>query len=210
MAETRARITDRALPLGRAVGGNSGDTTYMCAIDAEGNMVSLMSSISGIFGSGLLAGGTGIILNNRAAQFSAKRGSPNALAAGKRPRHTILPGMVLRDGQPEFLMGCVGANNHPQGQVQGLVNVLDLGMNTQQAMDAPRFRVVMTNDQVQLDADIPQDVQRDLAARGHALGDPKAFKGAAQMVRIHRGEAGVGPCLESGVDHRLDGVGLGW
>ena len=210
LAETRARITDRALPLGRAVGGNSGDTTYMCAIDAEGNMVSLMSSISGVFGSGLLAGGTGIILNNRAAQFSAKRGSPNALAAGKRPRHTILPGMVLRDGQPEFLMGCVGANNHPQGQLQGLVNVLDLGMNTQQAMDAPRFRVVMTNDQVQLDADIPQDVQRDLAARGHALGDPKAFKGAAQMVRIHRGEAGVGPCLESGVDHRLDGVGLGW
>ena len=210
LAETRARITERALPLGRAVGGNSGDTTFMCAIDAEGNMVALMSSISGVFGSGLLAGNTGIILNNRAAQFSAKRGSPNALAAGKRPRHTILPGLVMRDGQPEFIMGCIGANNHPQGQVQGLVNVLDLGMNTQQAMDAPRFRVVMTNDEVQLDAAIPPDVQRDLAARGHTLGDPKAFKGAAQMVRVHRGEAGVGPCIESGVDHRLDGVALGW
>lgn len=209
LAETRARITDRALPLGRPVGGNSGDTTFMCAIDAEGNMVSLMSSISGVFGSGLLAGDTGIILNNRGAQFSAKPGGPNALAAGKRPRHTILPGMVLRDGQPEFLMGCVGANNHPQGQLQCLVNVLDLGMNTQQAVDAARFRVVMTNDEVQLDAAIPQEVQRDLAARGHALGDPEAYKGAAQMVRIHRGESGVGPCLESGADHRLDGVALG-
>jgi gamma-glutamyltranspeptidase len=68
----------------------------------------------------------------------------------------------------------------------------------------------MTNDEVQLDAAIPPDVQRDLAARGHTLGDPKAFKGAAQIVRIHRGEAGVGPCIESGVDHRLDGVALGW
>jgi gamma-glutamyltranspeptidase/glutathione hydrolase len=210
LAEARARITDHALPLGRPAGGNSGDTTYMCAVDADGNMVSLMSSISGVFGSGLLAGNTGIILNNRAAQFSAERGSPNALAAGKRPRHTILPGMVLHDGQPEFLMGCVGANNHPQGQLQGLVNVLDLGMNAQQAMDDPRFRVVMTNDEVQLDAAIPPDVQHELAARGHRLGDPRAFKGAAQMVRVHRGLDGVGPCLEAGVDHRLDGVALGW
>ena len=216
LAEARARITDRALPLGRAVGGNAGDTTYMCAIDAEGNIVSLMSSISGAFGSGLEAGDTGIILNNRAAQFSVKRGSPNALAPGKRPRHTILPGLATRDGQPEFVMGCIGANNHPQGILQSMVSVLDLGMNPQQAMDAPRFRVIMTNDEVQLDAGIPQDVQRDLAAMGHRIGDPRAdhgaaaFKGAAQMVRIHRGEAGVGPCLESGVDHRLDGVALGW
>ncbi len=79
-----------------------------------------------------------------------------------------------------------------------------------QAVDAPRFRVVMTNDEIELDADVPEDVKRDLVARGHQLGDPKDFKGAAQMVRLHRGEGGVGPCLESGVDHRLDGVALGW
>jgi gamma-glutamyltranspeptidase/glutathione hydrolase len=173
-------------------------------------MVSLMSSISGPFGSGLLAGDTGIILNNRGAQFAARRGSPNALAAGKRPRHSILPGLVLRDGQPEFMLGCVGANNHPQGQLQTLVNTLDLGMNPQQSVDAPRFRVVMTNDEVQLDTAIPDEVRRDLVARGHRAGDPKEFRGAAQMVRIHRGENGVGPCLESGVDHRLDGVAIGW
>lgn len=210
LAEARARITDRALPLGRAVGGNSGDTTYMCAVDRDGNMVSLMSSISGVFGSGLLAGDTGIILNNRGAQFSAKRGNPNALGAGKRPRHTILPGIVLKDGQPEFLTGCVGANNHPQGTLQMLVNALDLGMNPQQAVDAARFRVIMDNDQVQFDAAIPEAVVRDLVARGHRPGNPKDFRGAAQMVRIHHGEGGVGPCLESGVDHRLDGVALGW
>lgn len=91
-----------------------------------------------------------------------------------------------------------------------LVNALDRGMNPQQAVDATRFRVVITANELQLDAGIPEQVAAELAARGHRLGDPLAFKGVAQMVRIHRGEAGVGPCLESGVDHRLDGVALGW
>lgn len=210
LAEIRGRISDRATAAVHPQGGNTADTTYVCAIDALGNAVSLMSSICGQFGSGLLAGGTGIILNNRASQFATRRGHPNALAPGRRPRHTILPGMVLRDGQPEFVLGCIGLNNHPQGQVQMLVNVLDLGMNPQQAVDAARFRVVMTTDELQLDASISEQVAAEVAARGHRIGDATAFKGAAQMVRIHRGEAGVGPCLEAGVDHRLDGVALGW
>ncbi len=210
LADLRGRITDRATAAVRAQGGNTADTTYVCAIDKDGNAVSLMSSICGVFGSGLLAGDTGVILNSRASQFSTRPGHPNALVAGRRPRHTILPGMVLHEGVPEFLLGCIGLNNHPQGQVQLLVDTLDLGMNPQQACDAPRFRVVMTSDEVQLDARIPEQVQAELSARGHRLGDPTAFKGAAQMVRIHRGVAGVGPCLESGVDHRLDGVALGW
>lgn len=210
LAELRARITDRATAPVRIEGGNTADTTYLCAIDEAGNAVSLMSSICGAFGSGLLAGDTGVILNSRASQFATRPGHPNALAPGRRPRHTILPGMVLRDGVPEFLLGCIGLNNHPQGQVQLLVDALDLGMNPQQACDAPRFRVVMTTEEVQLDAGFPEQVAAELAARGHRLGDPQAFKGATQMVRWHRGEAGVGPCLESGVDHRLDGVALGW
>jgi gamma-glutamyltranspeptidase/glutathione hydrolase len=210
LAASRTRIGERATAVVRPQGGNTADTTYVCAVDRDGNAVSLMSSICGSFGSGLLAGDTGVILNNRGSQFSTKPGHPNALAAGRRPRHTILPGMVLRDGMPEFVLGCIGLNNHPQGQVQLLVDALDLGMNPQQACDSARFRVVMTSDEVQLDTRIPEQVQAELAARGHRLGDPDAFKGAAQMVRIHRGEAGVGPCVESGVDHRLDGVALGW
>jgi gamma-glutamyltranspeptidase/glutathione hydrolase len=206
----RRRITDRATASVRVQGANASDTTYLCVVDPEGNAVSLMTSICGGFGAGLVAGDTGVILNNRASQFATQRGHPNALAPGRRPRHTILPGMALRDGVPEFVLGCIGLNNHPQGQVQMLVNTLDLGMNPQQAVDAARCRVVMTTDEVQLDHGIPEQVAYELAARGHKLGDPTAFKGAAQMVRIHRGEAGVGPCLESGVDHRLDGVALGW
>jgi len=210
LAALRERITDRATAPVHPQGGNTSDTTYICAIDPDGNAISLMSSICGAFGSGLLARETGVILNNRASQFSTRRGHPNALAAGHRPRHTILPGMVLREGVPEFLLGCIGLNNHPQGQVQTLVNALDLGMNPQQACDAARFRVVMTTDEVELDPAFSEQVGADLIARGHRLGDPYAFKGAAQMVRIHRGEAGIGPCVESGVDHRLDGVALGW
>jgi gamma-glutamyltranspeptidase/glutathione hydrolase len=210
LSQLRGRINERATAVVRPQGGNTADTTYLCAIDQEGNAVSLMSSICGAFGSGLLAGDTGVILNNRASQFAALPGHPNALGPGRRPRHTILPGMVLRDGVPEFLLGCIGLNNHPQGQVQLLADTLDLGMNPQQACDAPRFRVVMTTDEVQLDTAFSDQVGAELAARGHRLGDPQAFKGAAQMVRIHRGEAGMGPCLESGVDHRLDGVALGW
>jgi gamma-glutamyltranspeptidase/glutathione hydrolase len=206
----RTRITDRATTPVRVQGANAADTTYLCAVDMEGNAVSLMTSICGGFGAGLLAGDTGIILNNRASQFSTRRGDPNALGPGRHPRHTILPGMVLRSGVPEFVLGCIGLNNHPQGQVQMLVNALDLGMNPQQAVDAARFRVVMTTAEVQLDHGIPEQVAYELSARGHRLGDPTAFKGAAQMVRVHRGEAGIGPCLESGVDHRLDGVALGW
>ena len=106
-------------------------------------------------------------------------------------------------------MGCIGLNNHPQGQVQMLVDSLDLGMNPQQAVDTARFRVVMTTNEVQLDHEIPKQVALDLAVRGHRLGDPSAFKEACRMVKIHRGESGVGPCLESGVDHRPDGVAPG-
>jgi gamma-glutamyltranspeptidase/glutathione hydrolase len=210
LSQLRRRIADRATAVVRPQGGNTADTTYLYAIDQEGNAVSLMSSICGAFGSGLLAGDTGVILNNRASQFATLPGHPNALVSGRRPRHTILPGMVLRDGVPEFLLGCIGLNNHPQGQVQLLIDTLDLGMNPQQACDAPRFRVVMTTDEVQLDSAFSDQVGAELTARGHRLGDPQAFKGATQMVRIHRGAAGVGPCLESGVDHRLDGVALGW
>lgn len=188
----RPRIGDTAILAVHPEGGNSGDTTFVCAADAEGNAASLMSSICGIFGSGLLAGETGIILNSRASGFSTRPGHPNALAPGARPRHTILPGMVLREGHPECILGCIGANNRPQGQVQTLVNALDLGMNPQQAVDSPRFRAVMTTGEVQLDPEIADQVGNDLLSRGHHAGDACGFKGAAQMVRIHREDEPAG------------------
>jgi gamma-glutamyltranspeptidase / glutathione hydrolase len=213
LAATRSRITSRARPATRPQGGNSGDTSYVCAVDGEGNAVSLMTSICGLFGSGLVAGDTGVLLNNRAAQFSSQPGHPNALAPGHRPRHSILPAMVLRDGLPEFVMGVIGGNAHPQGLTQILVNALDLGMNPQQAVDAPRFKLIMQSGAVHIDPQFNPDVGHELVARGHQLGDSYGFigfKGGAQMVRLHRDAAGQCTSLEAGVDHRLDGVALGF
>jgi gamma-glutamyltranspeptidase / glutathione hydrolase len=213
LAATRSRITSRARPATRPQGGNSGDTSYVCAVDGEGNAVSLMTSICGLFGSGLVAGDTGVLLNNRAAQFSSQPGHPNALAPGHRPRHSILPAMVLRDGLPEFVMGVIGGNAHPQGLTQILVNALDLGMNPQQAVDAPRFKLIMQSGAVHIDPQFNPDVGHELVARGHQLGDSYGFigfKGGAQMVRLHRDAAGRCTSLEAGVDHRLDGVALGF
>jgi gamma-glutamyltranspeptidase/glutathione hydrolase len=213
LAAARGRIGERARPAGRPQGGNSGDTSYVCAVDAEGNAVSLMTSICGLFGSGLVAGDTGVLLNNRATQFSSQPGHPNALAAGHRPRHSILPAMVLRDGLPEVVMGVIGGNAHPQGLTQILVNALDLGMNPQQAVDAPRFKLIMQSGAVHIDPQFNAEVGLELAARGHQLGDSygfASFKGGAQMLRIHRDGRGAHTSLEAGVDHRLDGVALGF
>ncbi len=212
LAAARSRITALARPATRPQGGHSGDTSYVCAVDGNGNAVSLMTSISGLFGSGLVAGDTGVLLNNRAAQFSSQPGHPNALAPGHRPRHSILPAMVLRDGLPEFVMGVIGGNAHPQGLTQILVNALDLGMNPQQAVDAPRFKLVMQSGAVHIDPQFNPDVGHELVARGHQLGDSYGFvgfKGGAQMVRLHRDDSGHCTSLEAGVDHRLDGVAMG-
>jgi gamma-glutamyltranspeptidase/glutathione hydrolase len=213
LAAARNRISNRARPATRPQGANSGDTSYVCAVDPEGNAVSLMTSICGPFGSGLVAGDTGVVLNNRGTQFSSQPGHPNALAPGHRPRHSILPAMVLRDGLPEFLMGVIGGNAHPQGLTQILVNTLDLGMNPQQAVDAPRFKLIMQSGAVHIDPQFSLDVGNELVARGHQLGDSygfAGFKGAAQMLRIHRDASGQCTSLEAGVDHRLDGVALGF
>lgn len=212
LAAARSRITAQARPATRPQGGHSGDTSYVCAVDGNGNAVSLMTSISGLFGSGLVAGDTGVLLNNRAAQFSSQPGHPNALAPGHRPRHSILPAMVLREGLPEFVMGVIGGNAHPQGLTQILVNALDLGMNPQQAVDAPRFKLIMQSGAVHIDPQFNPDVGHELVARGHQLGDSYGFvgfKGGAQMVRLHRDDSGHCTSLEAGVDHRLDGVAMG-
>jgi gamma-glutamyltranspeptidase/glutathione hydrolase len=213
LAAARQRIGARARPATRPQGSNAGDTSYVCAVDPEGNAVSLMTSICGLFGSGLVAGETGVLLNNRAAQFSSLPGHPNALAPGHRPRHSILPAIVLRQGLPEFVMGVIGGNVHPQGLTQILVNALDLGMNPQQAVDAPRFKLIMQSGAVHLDPQFHPQVGHELVARGHHFGDSYGFigfKGGAQMLRLHRDGSGRCTSLEAGVDHRLDGVALGF
>jgi gamma-glutamyltranspeptidase len=127
---------DRALdapPAGRVYG----DTTYLTVVDRNRHAVSLITSISDVFGSGVIVPETGVILHNRGAAFEMDPAHPNHADPGKRVRHSILPSMVLAaDGSLALSFGCMGANMQPQGQAQILVNLIDRGMDLQQALDA--------------------------------------------------------------------------
>ena len=117
-----------------------GDTIYMTVADKDGNVVSLIQSIYEGFGAGIVAGDTGITLHNRGSLFSLQPGHPNLLAPGKRPFHTLVPAMVMKDGRPWLSFGVMGGDMQPQGHVQVLLNLIDFGMNVQEAGEAPRFR----------------------------------------------------------------------
>jgi gamma-glutamyltransferase 2. Threonine peptidase. MEROPS family T03 len=143
-AERRAQIDpQRAMPHVRAStlpGGH--DTVYVTAVDADGNAVSFINSLYMGFGSGVVAGDTGICLQNRGAGFVLDPQHPNCVAPGKRPYHTIIPCMVTRGDRLWASLGVMGGFMQPQGHVQMLVNMIDFGMNPQEALDAPRFELI--------------------------------------------------------------------
>jgi gamma-glutamyltranspeptidase / glutathione hydrolase len=134
---------DQALDAPRA-GRVYGDTTYLTVIDRDRNAVSLITSISDVFGSGIIVPETGVILHNRGADFEMDPAHPNHAAPGKaRTPHTILPAMMLTaQGSLALSIGCMGANMQPQGQVQIIVNLIDRKMDLQQALDARRVRAL--------------------------------------------------------------------
>jgi gamma-glutamyltranspeptidase/glutathione hydrolase len=119
-----------------------GDTIYLAVADREGNMVSLIQSNFSGMGSGMTPPGLGFILQNRGELFSLDPVHANVYAPGKRPFHTIIPAFVTRAGEPWLAFGVMGGAMQPQGHVQVLVNMIDFGMNLQQAGDAPRIRHV--------------------------------------------------------------------
>ncbi len=169
LGERRALIQpDRALdapPAGRVYG----DTTYLTVVDRDRNAVSLITSISDVFGSGIIVPGTGVILHNRGADFEMDPAHPNHAAPGKRVRHTILPSMMLAaDGALELSFGCMGANMQPQGQVQILVNLIDRGFDLQQALDAPRVRA-LDGRRISVERHQDQNFADKLAALGHQV-----------------------------------------
>lgn len=118
-----------------------GGTTYLCAVDADGTAISLIQSVYGTFGSGVVAPGTGIALQNRAAGFVEDEGHPNRLAPSRRPFHTIIPGMLLQGGELLGPFGVMGGLMQPQGHMQVVLRLVDAGDDSQAALDAPRWRV---------------------------------------------------------------------
>jgi gamma-glutamyltranspeptidase / glutathione hydrolase len=219
IASRRSKIRmDVAVPA-PAAGQLRGDTTYFTVVDKDRNAVSFITSISDVFGSGIVVDDTGIIMHNRAGEFSLEAGHPNEVAPGKRPRHSILPSMFFNGDSLHMSFGCMGANMQPQGQVQILLNIIDRGMNPQQAIDSSRVRV-LDGRRIAIEPTFPPEVMSRLAALGHEIisGEESpidwmgphdfahSFMGSAQAIVI---DPTFGT-LCGGSDPRLDGVAIGY
>jgi gamma-glutamyltranspeptidase / glutathione hydrolase len=163
-----------------------GDTMYLSVVDRDGNMVSLIQSNYSLFGSGVVAEGTGFVLQNRGGLFSLDPKSPNVLAAHKRPLHTIIPGFMSR-GPERIAFGIMGGFNQAQAHAQFVSNVADHEMNIQAAMEAPRFtKYTFTGCDVMTEDRFPADVRATLSQRGHQielLGNFAQEVGGGQAVR---------------------------
>jgi gamma-glutamyltranspeptidase/glutathione hydrolase len=181
----------------------AGDTVYLTAADQHGNIVSLIQSLFNTFGAGIVAGDTGIALHNRGSLFSLSASHPNVIGLGKRPFHTLVPAMVLKDGRPWLSFGVMGGDHQAQGHVQVLLNLIDFRMDVQAAGDAPRFN---HTSRLALEDGISGEVRAKLAAMGHALAEPSGTHGGYQAILIDpRTKA-----LSGGSDRRKDGVAVGY
>ena len=203
-AELHRQIGDRAME-DAGPGAPEGGTVYVSAVDEQGNAASVIESVFHPFGSGVTAGDTGILLQNRGALFSVDPEHPNALAPRKRSYHTILPAMVYKNDRPWLSFGMVGGFMQPQGHLQMLSNMVDYGMSPQAAIEAPRFRFFDGN-RVALESDIAEATRAALASRGHALIEGDGNFGGAQAILI---DPATG-YRHGGSDPRKDGCAQGF
>lgn len=212
--ENAARIDrQRAanLPL-RFDAPNEGDTTYFCIVDADGNAVSAIQSINSAFGSGVTAGRTGVLLNNRMSYWHLDPQHPNALQPGKRVRHTMNAPMILRDGRPWCVLGTPGADNQVQVNLQAIVALIDFGADPQQAVEAPRWTSSQPgqganwphdgDDGLTIEEGFPEATYAALRAKGHDLRILAPFEGACSLECIRILDNGV---RMAGSDPRRDG-----
>jgi gamma-glutamyltranspeptidase / glutathione hydrolase len=186
-ARQRAKLIDMSKANCNVAAGNplAGDTTYLTAVDQQGNMVSLIQSNFEEFGSRLVANGTGFALQDRGALFNLEEGSPDVLEGHKRPLHTIIPAFMSK-GDERIAFGIMGGFNQAQAHAQFVSNIVDFGMNIQAAMEAARFtKASFGGCDVDLEDRIPVDVRTALAARGHLIrtdGDFSARMGGGQAT----------------------------
>jgi gamma-glutamyltranspeptidase/glutathione hydrolase len=190
-----------------------GGTCYLCAVDRDGNAVSLIQSVYFDFGSGVVAGDTGLLIQNRGSYFSLDPDHPNRLEPRKRTFHTLIPAMLLKDGQPTLIYGTMGGEGQPQTQAAVATRVLDFGYDVQRAIDAPRWLYGRTwgaqSAALTIEASFAPDVGERLADMGHDVRVVPAWSdtmGHAQAIQIDR-ERGV---YWAAADPRSDGAAVGW
>jgi oxamate amidohydrolase len=225
-ADERRRLIDpeRALDIGTVPAGvpypqpherrvPEGDTCYFNAADQDGMVVSLIQSIYHDFGSAVVAGDTGIIMQNRGAFFALDENHPNHLQPGKRTFHTLAPAMLLKDGRPYLAFGSMGGEGQPQSQAAMVTRIVDFGYDVQQAIEAPRWLMGRTwgtpSRSMSLEGRISDEVARELKRRGQPVQmvtDWNDNMGHAQALRVDR-EQGF---FEGGADPRGDGAALGY
>jgi gamma-glutamyltranspeptidase/glutathione hydrolase len=196
----------------------AGDTTYFCTADGEGNAVSGVQSINSGFGSGVMAGDTGILLNNRMSYWHLDAGHPNRLQPGRRVRHTMNPPLALKDGALWCVFGTPGADNQVQINLQVLSAMIDFGLDPQQAAEMPRWTSNVPGqyanwphdgeDALTIERRFPEAVRSELARRGHPVKTVGDLDGPCSVEIIRRDPAsGI---LLAGSDPRRDGWALAW
>ncbi len=179
------------------------DTIYITVVDRDGMSVSLIYSIFNGFGSGIASDKFGILLQNRGSGFTLEQGHPNELQGGKRPMHTIIPGMIRENGKVTVPFGVMGGAYQPNGHARFATNIVDFGMDVQTAIDAPRAFSDAGN--MKVERGYSDAVRQELADMGHDVSVPDTAIGGAQAIRIR--EDGI---LEGASDPRKDGCALGY
>ena len=187
--------------MGDAASIPEGDTVYLCAADEHGTMVSLIQSLAGRFGSGVIAEGTGVLLHNRGKYFSLRPQHVNRLEPRKRTMHTLIPALAARDGRRWAAFGSTGADGQPQIQAQVWINLVDLGSDPQEAVATPRVRVPPGGQGLWVEADYPETGEMLRAIPGAVPMPPRSWQmGHAQMLVME------GPgAWRAGTDPRSDG-----
>lgn len=182
------------------------DTVYLTVADRDGNAVSFINSLFDAFGAKVVGGDTGMLLHNRGCGFSLVPGHPNEIGPGKRPFHTIIPGMVIEDGDLRLSFGVMGGSFQPQGHVQLLTGLRDFGLGLQEAIDVPRWRHT-EGLEVLLEHGTPAAVRTALTERGHQVRPAGGhhFGGAQAILRDEVTGTWVGAS-----DPRKDGIALGY
>jgi gamma-glutamyltranspeptidase/glutathione hydrolase len=213
-AKRRQLLADAVRRPQTAAAALGGDTTYLCAADREGNAISLIQSIFASFGSRVIAGDTGVIMNNRLCSFGLDPSKANSLKPGKRPAHTLNTYMVFKGGEFFAVGGSPGADEQPQTNLQVLHNLLDLGMDPQAAVEAPRWSHQpgtpprdQLPEQLRMESGFDSRVIDDLRGRGHQVSvvDRWSF-GSAKLI-VQDGDTGT---WMAGADPRREAYAIGW
>lgn len=181
------------------------DTIYLSCVDRDGMAVSLINSVFKGFGSGIVTEKTGILFQNRGGGFVVKPGHPNTIEGGKRPAHTLLPAMGMIDGKVTHCFGVMGGQYQPAGHAHVVTNMIDFGMDPQEALDAPRVFWSADN-KIELEPTLPQATFEGMQSRGHPVDWTTSPHGGGQIIQIDH-ENGV---LIAGSDPRKDGCAMGY